>query len=118
MAFENDAQLPPELPREDRYVLHNFYRLLNRAEKLRHRWYLARRRGDLRVAEMYADWLGLDLADPAVEAPGAEVEHLRRAAARLRQDLPGRVVIVHCPQCKAIARTPRARLCPDCGHKW
>lgn len=113
MAFENDAQLPPELSREDRYILHNYYRLLNRGEKLRHRWYLAKRRGDERVAKLYETWLGAD--GGTVET---ECQLLAGAAARLRREFPERVVITHCPKCEAITRTPRSRICPECGHQW
>ena len=43
---------------------------------------------------------------------------LEQTAARILREHPGKVFLNRCPQCQALTRTPRARLCVGCGHSW
>ena len=36
----------------------------------------------------------------------------------LSEEREGRVFLNRCPRCNALARTPRARQCPKCIHRW
>lgn len=114
MAFE--STLPPDLPREDRYILHNYYRLTGWDERWLHRLCLAWKRGDVAVARLIEQRVGEDRV-AALKAMG-ETAFLSQTAQRIRRDNPQRVVLVRCPACEALARTPRAKVCPECGERW
>lgn len=122
MAFEKPSSLPAGLSREDRYILHNYYRLTSWAERWAHRLLLARERGDPLATPMQQrlvrQWRPADV--PTLpELPTLTLgKLLTRAARRIRQENGGAIRWCHCPDCGALARTPRARLCPDCGHSW
>ena len=42
----------------------------------------------------------------------------RRITERILSDHPDDVYLNLCPECGALTRTPRARLCLTCGHTW
>lgn len=37
---------------------------------------------------------------------------------RLLRDHSDQIVLLTCPKCKRLARTPHARMCVHCGHAW
>ena len=37
---------------------------------------------------------------------------------RILEDHPDRVVLNLCPVCGGLARTPKAKQCPECFHSW
>jgi hypothetical protein len=114
MAF--DSALPPDLPREDRYILHNYYRLTSWEERWLHRLCLARRRGDAEIVRRIGRRVG-EAGLAKLRALG-ETAYLSQAAQRIRRENAERIVLVHCPACGLLARTPRSRLCLDCGARW
>ena len=60
------------------------------------------------------------LRDPevlALVAKGRE-RFLADVAERILREHPEEVVLNRCPECGHLTRTPRAKLCVDCGHAW
>lgn len=43
---------------------------------------------------------------------------IEQTAKRILSQHGERIVLNHCPQCGALARTPKARQCRFCGHDW
>ena len=41
-----------------------------------------------------------------------------RVRERLLEEHPDKVVVNRCPECRALARTPKAWQCPRCIHRW
>lgn len=122
MGFESDTNFPPGLAREDRYILHNYYRLSSWADRCMHRLRLAQLRGDTEVCTRMKErlarlWRPTEPAMARLETlPLAEFLH--EMAQRIRQEHSTAIQWRRCPSCGGLARTPRARLCPECGKGW
>ena len=37
---------------------------------------------------------------------------------RLLRDHPNDIILITCPKCQRLARTPRAQMCVHCGYSW
>jgi hypothetical protein len=53
----------------------------------------------------------------ALAAKGREVFR-RDVAERIAREHPAEVVFNYCPECKGLCRTPKAKQCPHCKHRW
>jgi len=66
---------------------------------------------------LYRRWLSDDPEILALAADGLEAFRAK-AAARILAEHSDQVVLNRCPKCSGLTRTPRARMCPHCGHSW
>jgi hypothetical protein len=71
-----------------------------------------RRRMYLRVG-----WLSNDAALLVVLQDGPAAFQ-QRVAHRIYAENGGEALLNNCPVCKRLARTPQARQCRYCGHRW
>lgn len=108
------------------YVLQHYPQLMTEHEHAvyRHLTALFKGRGGPPAPGTAADTKGLPPSwlstDPAVlaDAQAGWDEARERIARRILRDHPDEVYLNHCPECGALTRTPRARLCLACGHTW
>jgi hypothetical protein len=64
-----------------------------------------------------AKWLSDEPEVLTLAADGLAAFQMR-VALRILDQHPGEVVLNYCPRCRALARTPKAKWCPNCGHDW
>lgn len=122
----SDAQsTPPVLPHEiddlTWYVFHNYWSLMTGAEAAAYKMLVLGAKAAGSSAGM-RERLGRVIAAAGEEAGGlldrGAREFLLATRDRILRDHAAEVVLNRCPKCGALARTPRACLCPACSHTW
>ena len=114
--------LPHETDELTHYVFHNYSWLMTVAEKGAYKALMVERKAEHSSSDNMKRHLRLrfESSEPAVVAlldKGAR-EFLIPKRDRLLRDHSGDIFLNRCPKCGALARTPKACLCPSCGHTW
>lgn len=114
--------LPHEIDELTHYVFHNYFSLMTTAEMLAYKILMAERKAQSVSSESLKQHLRRQFgsSEPAVIAllEGGAREFLIATRDRILRDHPGDVFVNRCPKCQALARTPKACLCPTCSHTW
>lgn len=114
--------LPHEIDELAHYLFHNYCSLMTTAETLAYKTLMAERKAEHASSEGMKQHLRrrFGSSEPEVIALldcGAR-EFLIVTRDRILRDHSKDVFLNRCPKCHALARTPKACLCPSCGHTW
>jgi hypothetical protein len=114
--------LPHEVDELTHYVFHNYAWLMTIAEKAAYKTLMADRKAEHSSSEDMKRHLRVRFgsSEPEVIAlldKGAR-EFCLATRDRLLRDHKDKVFLNRCPKCGALARTPKACLCPSCNHTW
>jgi hypothetical protein len=114
-------------PRDDdaltRYILSSYPHLLTDIEKN----VLIALNIDLKTLNLESSLVKHKLGDTLERIKTSEVSEIvangpdychRTIRDRLLRDHRDEILLVTCPQCGRLARTPKARMCVHCGHTW
>jgi hypothetical protein len=116
-----DAVLPHEVDELTRYVFHNYSALMTLAENQAYKALVLERKAERSSEDMKRHLrLLFSSTEPDVVAlldRGAR-EFLVATRDRILRDHRSEVFLNRCPKCGALARTPKACLCPSCKHTW
>jgi len=113
--------LPPDVDELTRYVFHNYAWLMTTAEKWAYQGLMMEGKAEHAsggVSKHLRD--RMDWMDPGMAAlveKGAS-EFVVATRDRILRDHADEVFLNRCPKCSALARTPKACLCPACSHAW
>ena len=113
--------LPHEIDDLTHYVFRNYSLLMTIAEKGAYKALMAERKAEHSSESMKMHLrIRFGSSDPDVIRllDGEAREFLIATRDRILRDHPGEVFLNHCPKCGALARTPKACLCPACNHTW
>ena len=78
---------------------------------------ISRIEGTLLAEKMRERWMSNDPEVLAIIANG-ETQFYDLLCARILREHSHEIFFNHCPQCNALARTPKAKQCPSCFHSW
>src|SRR5689334_21035226 len=112
--------LPHQIDELTRYLFDNYSRLMTAAEVMAHRKLMAEIKAEHSSSEDMKQYLRslYGSSDPQVAVlldEGARKFYIATRD-RILRDHVNEVFLNRCPKCGALARTPKACLCPSCGH--
>ena len=114
--------LPHEIDELTHYVFHNYTSLMTTAEGLAYKTLMVERKAEHSSTDGMRRHLRqrFGSSEPEVIAllNGGAREFLIATRDRILRDHSDKVFLNRCPKCGALARTPKACLCPSCGHTW
>lgn len=121
-AKEPGTVLPHEIDGLTHYVFHNYAGLMTLAEKMAYKSLMADRKAEHTLSETMKRHLRLRFGSTEPEVvslleKGAR-EFFVATRDRILRDHASQVFLNRCPKCQALTRTPKACLCPSCGHTW
>jgi hypothetical protein len=105
-----------------RYVMNHYASLLTLEEKMAYKHIVGAKKVDATESASMRQMLRkvFQTDDSGVRALLADGEEafFDRVVLRVIREAGDRIVWNLCPKCGALARTPRACLCPVCSHTW
>jgi hypothetical protein len=114
--------LPYEMDELTHYIFHNYSGLMTLAEKMAHKSLMMAYKGERSSSENMKRHLHARFGstEPEVLAllDKGPREFFVATRNRLLRDHSKEISLNHCPKCGALARTPKACLCPACSHSW
>jgi hypothetical protein len=114
--------LPYEIDDLTHYIFHNYSGLMTLAEKLAYKNLMVERKTDDSSSEDMKRHLRRLFQSTETEVVAlldkGGREFLIATRNRLLRDHSKEIFLNHCPKCGALARTPKACLCPTCNHTW
>ena len=107
-----------------KYISNYYHRFFNERENVAHRHLnsLHKLNGESDTSSRYnmykrRGWITND--KEALELlKNGETEFFINTANRILKEHKDDIFLNYCPNCQKLARTPKARQCRDCGHKW
>jgi hypothetical protein len=122
MAYGKTTQAFIDMDDTTKYVFHNYLPLLTENEKLAWKSLSAAAKGEASQSEQYAHFLSTrfrsDRAQVVSLLKKGPHEFFVGVRDRVLKEHKDNVILNHCPKCGALARTPRARICPKCSFNW
>ena len=119
---EQGNVLPYEVDELTHYVFHNYSSLMTLAEKAAYKALILERKGQHSSSEDMKRLLrgrsGMQEPEVVTLLGKGASEFLVATRDRILRDHKDQVFLNRCPKCGALARTPRACLCPSCNHTW
>ena len=113
--------LPPDTDELTRYVFHNYAWLMTIGEKAAYKAFMLERMPG-HAPEGKRAYLRerMESEDPEVAKllEGDAEVFLVATRDRILRDHASEVFLNRCPKCSALARTPKACVCPACSHTW
>lgn len=126
-AAEKRAPEPPRRlrragsPSVTEYIVAHYHHLMTDLEKLAYKKLLVEQKA-IGASPRLGNALRERLRDASGEVESALTSgpdaFLARVAERVLREHPDEVLLNRCPRCRALCRTPRAKLCPECHHTW
>jgi hypothetical protein len=117
MAYGKTTQSFPDLDDVTKYVFHNYFHLLTEDEMLAWKTCLAGAAGE--VSSEFAGKFGLRRSKTILTLISEDPEKfLKTTCNRLLKEHKDKIVLNYCPRCGALARTPKAKICPKCSFNW
>ena len=113
--------LPADADDVTRYIFHNYRHLLSTEEQVAWKAISAyyKAEGDETSAACRLAMRELAInTDRRQEVLRDPLTFYVAVRDRLLTECAQDIVLNHCPKCGALARTPKARLCPQCGYSW
>ena len=121
-AKELSTILPSEVDELTHYVFRNYYMLMTVAEGLAYKTLMVERKAERASSEDLRHFLRhrFGSSEPEVVAllEGGARAFLIATRDRILRNHAKEVFLNRCPKCQALARTPKACLCPSCSHSW
>jgi hypothetical protein len=124
MSYSDDIGniLPYEMDELTHYIFHNYFPLMTLAEKMAHRALMFASKGERSNSDemkirMRRHFQSTNPEALALLDKGAR-EFFIATRNRVLRDHSKEIFLNHCPKCGALARTPKASLCPACSHTW
>ncbi|MGJ8594220.1 MAG: hypothetical protein ACSHXF_16845 [Aquaticitalea sp.] len=107
-----------------RYISNYYHRFFNKKEIIAHLHInsLIKLDGESESSSRYKiykrkGWIKTDI-DVLELIKNGETEFLINTANRILTEHESEIFLNNCPNCKKLARTPKARQCRHCGNKW
>jgi uncharacterized C2H2 Zn-finger protein len=113
--------LPPDLDELTRYIFHSYAWLMTLEEKAAYKALMLEQKADHSSKDLKAhlhERMEFDNPQVAKLLEGDAVTFVVTTRDRILRDHAGEVFLNRCPKCSALARTPKACLCPACSHTW
>jgi hypothetical protein len=105
-----------------RYVLNHYSEFLTLEEKMAYKHIVGRQKIEatqsLPMQQMLRKVFQTDDAGVRVALADGDDAFFNRVVLRVIREQGATIVWNLCPKCGALARTPRACLCPACSHTW
>jgi uncharacterized C2H2 Zn-finger protein len=113
--------LPPDLDELTRYVFHNYAWQMTIEEKAIYKAFMLEKmpgRSPKGLREHLHE--RMESSNPAMAKllEGDAEAFFVVTRDRILRDHAGEVFLNRCPKCSALARTPKACVCPACSHTW
>ena len=103
------------------YIINYFSELMTEVDKLaiKSHGHLLKTEDNPKMRKILIDkgWISESEDVKTLLKDGYEVFELK-VAERIMNEFPEKVFLNNCPQCKKLARTPKAKQCRHCGHQW
>jgi len=113
--------LPHEVDELTRYVFHNYAWLMTAAEMKAYKAFMLERKANHSpkgLKEHLLERMEFENPEVARLLEGDAEAFLVATRDRILRDHADEVFLNRCPKCSALARTPKACLCPACNHTW
>jgi hypothetical protein len=123
MAYGKTTEAIVELDDATRYVFHNYYNLLTPNETYAWKICLLKAKSEAAGNENYARFLSDKFYDSNREdilellSKGTE-KFFMEVRERILKEHKDLIIFNYCPKCGALARTPKAQICPACSFNW
>ena len=122
MAYGKTTEAIIGLDDVTKYVFHNYFNLLTLNEQLAWKTCLAAAKGEASGSKDYAQFLSDKFGTRRKEilallSDGTE-SFFVKVRERILKENADIVIFNYCPQCGALARTPKAKICPECSFSW
>ena len=119
---EIGAVLPHEIDELTQYIFHNYRGLMTPAEKSVYLALIFGYKAEHSESEDMKRHLQARFASTEPEVltllEGGAREFYITTRNRILRDHGKEIFLNHCPKCGALARTPKACLCPACNYTW
>src|SRR5712675_1661563 len=113
--------LPHEIDELTHYIFHNYFGLMTLAEKMAYKnlviAYKSEHSSENMKKHLHARFTSTEPEVVALLDKGAR-EFYIATRNRILREHSKEIFLNHCPKCGALARTPKACLCPACSHTW